>query len=226
MSGAIYSIYKATNLINNKCYIGFTYDLEERKKRHKNSAFLEKSSAYNTYFSRSIRKYGWNNMGWEIIYQSKDEEYTLNIMENYFITEYISFGVNGYNLTFGGEGTLGRICRQETKDKMSNTRKNNYNDLKEVYEKVGRERKGIFKHSLETIELLSKVATGICRPHKQETKDKMSNKWFITFPDGHEEEIINLNQFCRNNNLDSSTMVKVSKGEFNKHKGFTCIKLD
>ena len=39
-------------------------------------------------------------------------------MENYFIAEYHSYN-NGYNETLGGEGTLGRITKEETKNKIS-----------------------------------------------------------------------------------------------------------
>jgi hypothetical protein len=44
-------------------------------------------------------------------------------MERYFITEYNSFN-SGYNETFGGEGSLGRILTEETKNKISLKLKN------------------------------------------------------------------------------------------------------
>ena len=47
-------------------------------------------------------------------------------------------------------------------------------------------------------------------------------KYIITFPDGHEEVIIGLNEFCRNNNLQSTNMIKVAKGIYKYHKGFKC----
>lgn len=50
--------------------------------------------------------------------------------------------------------------------------------------------------------------------------------WSVTFPDGHEEVIYNMSQFCRDNNLSASLMNSVSKGHRNSHKGFTCKKID
>ena len=44
-------------------------------------------------------------------------------MESYFIKEYDSFK-NGYNLTLGGEGTLGRPTTDVTKNKISEALKN------------------------------------------------------------------------------------------------------
>ena len=40
-------IYKYTNKINNKIYIGQSIDLEQRKYAHKSSAFNEKAKDYN-----------------------------------------------------------------------------------------------------------------------------------------------------------------------------------
>jgi group I intron endonuclease len=97
----IFTIYKVTNIINNKVYIGFDSNWPKRKSIHKcNSIKLDYK------FYRAIRKHGWHNFKWEILYQSKDRDYTKNIIENQFIIEYDSF-VNGYNSTMGGEGVFG-----------------------------------------------------------------------------------------------------------------------
>lgn len=110
----IYTIYKATNKINNKHYIGFDSNFPSRIHSHKHSY-------PNTDFKfyRAIRKHGWDNFEWEIIYQSKELDHSKNVMENFFITEYDSYH-NGYNATFGGEGTFGYIRSQEEKQFISN----------------------------------------------------------------------------------------------------------
>lgn len=53
-------IYKITNTITNKIYIGQTrkQSVNVRFKQHLRSAFKKKSSVYNTKLSRAIRKYG------------------------------------------------------------------------------------------------------------------------------------------------------------------------
>ena len=103
----IYSIYKATNKINHKVYIGFDSNWPSRQKEHKRDC----KSKLQIVFYRAIQKYGWDNFEWEVIYQSLDAVHTLNVMENYFITlcnSCITFkNSNGYNMTLGGEGTLG-----------------------------------------------------------------------------------------------------------------------
>lgn len=110
---SIYSIYKATNTINGKVYIGFDSKWPNRQKIHK-----RKYKYQNQKFYDAIKKYGWNNFAWELIYQSKDFEHCLKTMEPFFIKEYSSYK-NGYNMTFGGEGVIGYKHTPEIRKKIS-----------------------------------------------------------------------------------------------------------
>jgi group I intron endonuclease len=136
----IYSIYKATNKTNGKCYIGFAVNYNKRIKQHKKFFNKKKTKFYD-----AIRSYGWNNFEWEIIYESKDSKHCLSVMEPFFIKQYDSIKF-GYNMTEGGGGTLGLTMKgkikhsdktklllkelktgtkhsQETKNKISNSLK-------------------------------------------------------------------------------------------------------
>ena len=54
-------IYKITNIINGKSYIGQTaYSLNERWLSHLSDMVKKKD---NNYFHNAIRKYGWDNLG-------------------------------------------------------------------------------------------------------------------------------------------------------------------
>jgi group I intron endonuclease len=108
---SIYSIYKATNTINGKVYIGFDSKWPKRQIVHKSN-----HKKVNYKFYNAIRKYGWDNFEWTLIYQSKDREHTLKIMEPHFIQEYDTF-VNGYNSTLGGEGVFGLTRKQSDEEK-------------------------------------------------------------------------------------------------------------
>lgn len=99
MSSRIYTIYRATNTITGKVYIGFDSSWPKRKSEHKGDA--KRGIKYKLY--NSIRKYGWDKFVWEPIYQSLDYTHTLTIMEPLFIAEYDSLA-NGYNGNKGGEG--------------------------------------------------------------------------------------------------------------------------
>lgn len=114
----IYSIYKVTNMVNGKVYIGYTKNIRRRKKSHKSNAI----NNTETKFYNAVRKYGWDNFQWEIIYQSLDSEYTVSVMESHFINEYDSFH-NGYNSTLGGDGGRGMMVSEETRKKLSQIHK-------------------------------------------------------------------------------------------------------
>ena len=94
-------IYKITNLINEKVYIGQSVDINYRFNNHKSESFNPKSNAYNTAIHRAIRKYGVENFSFEVIEECTKE--LLSEKEIYWIAYYNSYG-NGYNLTSGGEG--------------------------------------------------------------------------------------------------------------------------
>jgi group I intron endonuclease len=91
-------IYKITNNMNDKCYIGQTIKtIEDRISNHKQSA----KRGENTKFYNAIRKYGWDNFSIEVI-ATTDTQETLDELETYFIKKYDSVN-NGYNMSYGGE---------------------------------------------------------------------------------------------------------------------------
>ena len=97
-------IYKVTNLINKKIYIGQTIDIVQRKRNHKSDSYNINSQGYNYALHKAIRKYGWNNFYWEILEEiSNDDPSIMNEREIYYITLYKSYK-KGYNETFGGGG--------------------------------------------------------------------------------------------------------------------------
>jgi group I intron endonuclease len=104
----IYTIYKATNSVNDKVYVGFDSNWPRRIREHKTSAFNPNKQSFNHHFHNALRHYGFDKFVWEPIYQSIDREHTLNEMERYFINFYDSYS-NGYNSTLGGEGRNGPL---------------------------------------------------------------------------------------------------------------------
>lgn len=120
-------IYKITNLINGKIYIGqTTKTLQERFEHHvwmalNGSKFL---------LHRAIYKYGKNNFNIAIIGEaySKDELDDKEILWIKYYNSCIKFpNSNGYNMTFGGDGfdkgiyhpKYGKPVSKETRDKIS-----------------------------------------------------------------------------------------------------------
>ena len=93
-------IYKITNKINNKCYIGKTLKtIEERWKEHCKD-YLRRSKEKRPLYS-AMKKYGIENFKVEEIEQCSES--IVNEREKYWIEYYSSFK-NGYNATLGGDG--------------------------------------------------------------------------------------------------------------------------
>lgn len=104
-------IYKYTNKINGKSYVGQSINIEKRQYGHKSAAYNKQASDYNSQFHQAIRKYGLENFDYEIIAELTQEEYTketLNNLEKFFIKYYNSY-TNGYNATLGGNEILNNV---------------------------------------------------------------------------------------------------------------------
>lgn len=98
-------IYKATNKINNKIYIGQTIqDFKVRRRQHENSYLYPSSVGSRGIFSRAINKYGKENFEWEVIDRADSLE-ELNEKEEYWIDKCNSLkeGGWGYNIKKGGD---------------------------------------------------------------------------------------------------------------------------
>lgn len=96
-------IYKITNTINGKSYIGQSVDIYRRWKREKEDSNNINSRSYDYPLMKAFRKYGIENFNFEIIEECKIEE--LNENEIYWIDFYDTF-FHGYNQTLGGDTTL------------------------------------------------------------------------------------------------------------------------
>lgn len=112
-------IYRITNKLNNKIYIGKTVNsIQHRWDQHISAAFANKDKdEYNFLLHKAIRKYGISAFEVEAIEEVKNEN--LSERESYWIAFYNSCileeDANGYNMTYGGEGNL-KISRQEIYD--------------------------------------------------------------------------------------------------------------
>jgi hypothetical protein len=94
-------IYKITNDVNGKVYIGKTlHSVEKRWKEHIKDSKREHNENRPLY--RAMNKYGIDNFHIETIEECVEE--LVEEREVFWIKEYNSFGKNGYNATIGGDG--------------------------------------------------------------------------------------------------------------------------
>ena len=103
-------IYKITNNINGKMYIGKTdRDIETRWNEHiRHASTLKHIPLY-----RAINKYGAENFKIELVEECQTE--ILNEREQYWISYYDTYD-KGYNCSLGGEGSLLKIPEDEIQE--------------------------------------------------------------------------------------------------------------
>jgi hypothetical protein len=111
LSRKITGIYKITNLINGKVYIGQSRDIKGRWAQHR----FGRSKDHNYYLANAIAKYGIDNFAFEILQQCSIDE--LNDLERKYITQYGCVKPNGYNLD--GGGNQGKEITAESRKRMS-----------------------------------------------------------------------------------------------------------
>jgi group I intron endonuclease len=158
-------IYKVTNKINNKCYIGQTIDLKTRKQHHIKDS--KRGSDYH--FHRAMQKYGIDNFEWTVICECKTKE-ELNEKEMFYIKEFKSNEPEyGYNMTLGGDGAS---PNEELRRRLSISGKNKI--FTEEHKKNISISKTGSKHSEETKKKQSLSAKKrIRRPCPEEIKEKI-----------------------------------------------------
>ena len=111
-----FEVYCITNLITNRKYIGITTQgIEERFRKHK----VEASNGSDRYLCKAMRKYGFNSFEIELIDNSASNYEELLKKEIFYINKFNTFIPNGYNMTIGGEGTVGRKHTIEARKKIS-----------------------------------------------------------------------------------------------------------
>lgn len=125
MREKICGIYKVTNNINGKIYIGQSVNIYARWNHHKSCCLNSKCHEYNSPFYRALRKYGYENFTFEILEQCDVNE--LDAKEIEYIQRYNSFiyssNSNGYNNSIGGnQGSRFRIKSEDEKLKISQNR--------------------------------------------------------------------------------------------------------
>lgn len=109
------------------------------------------------------------------------------------------------NKTDGGDGISGYKHTEETRNKMKMIIKMNPRDMS----------------FMQTKEYKQKLRKPKRNGHGQKIANSIAFYWWVTFPNGKQEKIFNLQQFCREQNLAPGNLYKTLKGTIKQHKGFS-----
>ena len=151
-------IYKITNKVNNKCYIGKTLKtIEERWIEHCRD-YLRRDEEKRPLYS-AMKKYGIKNFKIEEIEQCNEQ--IVNEREKYWI-QYFNSYKNGYNATLGGDGKA-YLDRKKIIELY-----NKYKIIKVVADKMNCSTEGVSKVlKQEGIETLNTKETAILSQGKK-----------------------------------------------------------
>lgn len=180
-------IYKITNKVNNKVYIGQTrYTIESRWRQHcKNYNFEHRPQP----LYKAFEKYGLDNFTVETIEEVQVEK--LDEREMYWIAYYDSFK-NGYNATLGGQGGKTLIW---TDDK--------YEDIRTLYlsgftcKKISE----LYNVSRWTIEQILKSLDVKLRRHPLDMNAQEANEFIENYKQG-----FSLTELAKRYNTDRETV--------------------
>ena len=117
-------IYKITNTVNGKVYIGQTVQtLRKRRNGHLADSKRDRPGRAKSKIGRAINKYGIDSFSFEVL-SAADTQAQLKYLEQHYITEYDSMNDSvGYNLLSGGHQN-GRHS-EETKRKIRESGRKN-----------------------------------------------------------------------------------------------------
>lgn len=164
-------IYKITNIINNKIYIGKTEKtINKRMRDHINCS--KRKRTYTSYLYNAMNEYGVENFKIEVIEECFDKE-NLNKREKFWIKALNSRDPNiGYNIQEGGEGGSLRSKEYKSSQKQLDAldKGRHLPASEKLKKKLSEYRKSVIV-SDETREKLRKTSSG--KKASEETKEKM-----------------------------------------------------
>ena len=170
-------IYKITNVINNKCYIGSARIIKYRIKEH--FRMLDKDSHHSKKLQNAYNKYGKENFVFDVLincpieYLVKSEQWFIDTLSP------------DYNIAKVAGSSLVQKRTQEQKDKIKNNHARHNLGKKfsdEVRKKMSEAQKKRLPPSKETIEKRKKKlkGRGLSEAHKQSIRIALTGKKLST----------------------------------------------
>lgn len=206
----MYYLYKITNNINGKFYIG-------KRQTKVDHVSLDPYMGSGIRIKAAIKKYGIENFTKEVLGTCTTSE-LLDILEALEVTEDLVNDPNCYNLMVGGHG--GRQG-PEARKKISESKMGDKNPMKhKIWTDADREVKRQARKINEDQRREKQMATRLAK----------SPKYVVIHPDGREEQLTELlTPFCKKHKLDHRTMLAIAEKRHTNdrksiptsHKGFS-----
>lgn len=224
-------IYKATIIITNKSYVGLIYKegktLQQRVKQHIELSKIKDKQKKKNYFHRSIKKYGSENLKWQILEDDIQTLEQLKQKQTFYIIKYDTYVSNeedygGYNLTLGGDGVFGYHFDDNQRKQISIKCKQNavkywLGKKLSLQHKINMStgKKKYFKEHPERIQKMREEKIGIAKTKQQIQANSVGNKkrW-----DNNPQRKIQMSQRIKKYNSDNKQkkLLSIQKMMFTK----------
>lgn len=223
-------IYKITCTTNGKIYVGSALNLRQRCRDHFNT--LRRNVHHNPNLQRAFNKYGEQSFIVEVLELVLVPDFLI-VREQYWFQLLKPFGKRGFNVDRVAGSRLGWKATPETIERLrtSHIGKKLSDD---ALRKLSEATKGR-KHRPESIEKMRLAKRGHTVSDEARAKISASKtghtyapevyagrmkSLIVTSPDGIKYEVVGVKQFCKEHNLDTSSLMRVAQGNYSHHKGW------
>jgi group I intron endonuclease len=243
-------VYKITNLINSKVYIGSAKNFKKRFYQHIKSLIKGKHS--NKHLQNAFNQDGTENFLFEVIEVLEDsiKEYRFQIEQEY-INEYLDRWEDCYNFkkeTIQKERSCHSLTPEETSNKKSESQKNvwdSYSDEERenrinLIKEIGFNNKGKIRTEEMLVnfsiaakgrwennktKMLDVVNANLIKAREKIDYKKIAESKQKTFslvdPTGNKVEIKGINNFCKENNIPYVQFWRLINKQRPNYKGWT-----
>lgn len=225
-------IYRITNLINGKSYIGQTiYD--KFNKRYSGGRWWDTTD--NILLMNSAKKYGKENFSVEILEENVSSLEILNKLEEFYAEKYNTYKPHGYNLRYCGDNRKllphqieiirNHASRTYKLRKVDTWEEIEVTNLREFCRQNGLREKALYSLVNKHNGII--VSHGFCLASR--TKTEVQNRKCTTFrsfsvnlidKNGKEIFVEDARDFARKNNLEKNSFNRLLNGKMLHYKGF------
>lgn len=221
-------IYKITNTVNKKFYIGSTYNFAKRKRDHFNA--LLNNTHSNAHFQASFNKHGEEAFIYEVLETVKDISHLTSVEQTYLDYYGRNFKNKMFNICFIAGSSLGVKRSKETRKKLSvlNTGKKH---SKETCKKISDSHKGEKnhfygkKHSEESLKQMREVKKGkkLSEEHKRKIGKSHKEPILVERENIETGEVVcydSIAEAARSGFFYKGAIAKCCKGKQPRHAGY------